>query len=161
MRITNVYKGSQRTPAQKANEEEVRRLFEDWRPGPQELLASGKWKGPIIVEGQQDFWKALGQVRAFRQAQGLTLKDVSDRCGIDVATLSKLENGKQANPTLFTILLYVGAVGRRLHISVRPGLEEPLQVSVVRQANLTRDGAVKPTRKRTNARKARPAKARE
>jgi hypothetical protein len=120
MKVTNVYSDKHRTPAQKAKEKAVRQMFQNWKPGPEELLASGKWDGPVLVEGQEAFWTAIRQVRAFRRAQGLSLKDVSERCGIDVATLSKLENGKQANPTLFTMLLYVGAVGKRLHFSVRP-----------------------------------------
>src|SRR5262249_15401473 len=119
MRVTNVYSDSHRTAAEKAKEKEARAVFEDWKPGPEELLDSGRWQGPILVEGARGFWEAIRQVRAFREAQGITLKEVSERCGIDVATLSKLENGKQANPTLFTMLLYVGAVGKRLHFSVR------------------------------------------
>jgi transcriptional regulator with XRE-family HTH domain len=134
MKITNVYGGKHRTSAQKAQEKEVRRMFKDWKPGPEELLASGKWKGPVIVEGAEEFWIAIRQLRAFREAQGLTLKDVSERCGIDVATLSKLENGKQANPTLFTMLLYVGAVGKRLTFSIRERPKLPVQVSEIREA---------------------------
>jgi DNA-binding XRE family transcriptional regulator len=137
MKITNVYGSKHRTSAQKAQEKEVRRMFEDWKPGPEELLASGQWKGPIIVEGAEEFWKAIRQLRALREAQGLTLKDVSERCGIDVATLSKLENGKQANPTLFTMLLYVGAVGKRLTFSIRTRPKLAVQVSEIREANAT------------------------
>src|ERR1700730_4440934 len=125
MKVTNVYSDRHRTSAQKAKEKEVREMFQDWKPGPEELLASGRWPGPVLVEGDQEFWQAIRQVRAFREAQGLTLKDVSQRCGIDVATLSKLENGKQANPTLFTMLLYAGAVGKRLHFSI--GARTPLR----------------------------------
>src|SRR5438067_8596576 len=140
MKVTNVYRASQRTPAQKADEQVVRQLFQDWKPGPEELLASGRWKGPIRVEGEQEFWKAIREVRAFREAEGLTLKDVSERCGIDVATLSKLENGKQANPTLFTILLYVGAVGKRLHFSVRERPPVALQVTEIREVGTASNG---------------------
>ncbi len=153
MKVTNVYKESHRTPAQKAKEKEVRQMFQDWKPGPEELLASGKWKGPVIVEGEQEFWKAIRAVRAFREAQGLTLKDVSERCGIDVATLSKLENGKQTNPTLFTMLLYVGAVGKRLHFSVRQRPQTILQISESRGANSASDGTPPPTGMRVKARR--------
>ncbi len=134
MKITNVYRPKRQTAAQKAKEKEARDLFQDWQLGPEELLASGRWKGPVIVEGEQEFWKAIREVRAVREAQGLTLKVVSERCGIDVATLSKLENGKQANPTLFTMLLYVGAVGKRLHFAVGERPAKALQVSETREA---------------------------
>src|SRR5580765_1165853 len=142
MKITNIYSDSHRTSAQKAKEKEVREMFKDWKPGAEELLASGKWNGPIIVEGQQDFWEAIHRVRELRLAKGMTLKDVSLRCGIDVPTLSKLENGKQANPTLFTILLYVGAVGEHLHFSVRPRLQSDLQVSEIRHTKAAVNGTV-------------------
>src|SRR5205085_6585103 len=140
MKVTNVYTGKHRTSAQKANEKEVRQMFQNWKPGPEELLASGRWEGPILVEGQEAFWKAIRQVRAFRAAQGLTLKEVSERCGIDVATLSKLENGKQANPTLFTMLLYVGAVGKRLHFSVHQRPQVAVQVTEIRENSTASDG---------------------
>jgi transcriptional regulator with XRE-family HTH domain len=159
MKVTNVYSDSHRTSAQKAKEKEVRQLFQSWKPGPEELLASGQWEGPVAVEGQEDFWTAIREVRAFREARGLTLKDVSERCGIDVATLSKLENGKQANPTLFTMLLYVGAVGKRLHFAVRRRPQAPLQVSEIRDTGnrTVANGAAKPVRKRAKGRKAKLA----
>src|SRR4029077_15767626 len=92
--------------------------------------------------------RTMRQVRAFREAQGLTLKDVSERCGIDVATLSKLENGKQSNPTLFTMLLYVGAVGKRLHFSVLPRPKAALQVSEMRDVCTASNGTAPGTRRR-------------
>jgi hypothetical protein len=151
MKVTNVYSASHRTAAQKAREKEVRDMFRDWKPGPEELLASGKWKGPVVVAGEQEFWKAIRKVRAFRRARGMTLKDVSVRCGIDVATLSKLENGKQVNPTLFTMLLYVGAVGKRLYFSVRPRPQAAVQISEVRRTDTTANGRTA-RRKRTSVR---------
>jgi transcriptional regulator with XRE-family HTH domain len=155
MKITNIYAGKHRNAAQKAQEKAVRQVFQDWKPGPEELLASGKWKGPILVEGAKEFWKAIREVRALREAQGLTLKDVSERCGIDVATLSKLENGKQANPTLFTMLLYVGAVGKRLAFSIQEKPQVPVHVSEIRERE-TVNG--KPLAKDTKSRRLRHAK---
>jgi transcriptional regulator with XRE-family HTH domain len=154
VKVTNIYSGKHRTTAQKAKENEVREMFQDWKPGPEELLASGRWQGPVIVEGQQDFWTAIRQVRALREAQGLTLRDVSARCGIDVATLSKLENGKQANPTLFTILLYVGAVGQRLHFSVEARPPAATQISEIRDGEAMANGTSRSIGKRTKTARA-------
>jgi transcriptional regulator with XRE-family HTH domain len=94
------------------------------------------------MQGEQEFWKAIRQARASREAQGLTLKDVSERCGIDVATLSKLENGKQTNPTLFTML----AVGKRLHFSVHSRPQAALQISEIRDSTAA-NGTGKPKKK--------------
>jgi len=140
MRITNVYSKTRLTPDQKAKEAQVRKMFQDWKPGPEELLESGRWAGPIMVEGQEEFRKAIRRVRSYRAAQGLTLKDISTRCGIDVATLSKLENGKQTNPTLFTMLLYVGAVGKRLHFAIGERQKISLQISERRDAGTRSKG---------------------
>src|SRR6266852_2326785 len=151
MKVTNVYRKSHLTPEQRAKESEVRKMFQDWKPGPEELLASGRWQGPIVVEGQEEFRKAIGRVRAFREAQGLTLKDISERCGIDVATLSKLENGKQANPTLFTMLLYAGAVGKRLYFSVgkRPAVAPKVREN--RDADTGSNGAAQAKQRRAKS----------
>jgi transcriptional regulator with XRE-family HTH domain len=153
MKVTNVYRKSKLTPQQKAEEKEAREMFQNWKPGPEELLASGRWQGHIIVEGQQEFWKTIRRVRALREVQGLTLKDVSERCGIDVGTLSKLENGKQANPTLFTILLYVGAVGKRLHFSIRQRPLVAFKVEEIREESAETNGKPVPRRRRPKARK--------
>jgi transcriptional regulator with XRE-family HTH domain len=153
MKVTNVYSDRHRTAAQKAKEKEVRQRFQHWKPGAEELLASGQWPGLVVVEGQEEFWKAIRQVRADREAQGLTLKQVSERCGIDVATLSKLENGKQPNPTLFTMLLYVGAVGQRLRFEVGPRPRRAVQVVEVRDAPGGRDGNGRSAARRAGARR--------
>jgi transcriptional regulator with XRE-family HTH domain len=157
MKVTNVYSDGHRTAAQKTREKEARRLFEDWKPGPEELLASGKWDGPILVEGAEEFWKAIREARACRERQGLTLKDVSKRCGIDVATLSKLENGRQANPTLFTMLLYIGALGQRLGFSLRPRRRPAVQFTEARDPTAATNGKGQPARQQRGRRKARSA----
>jgi DNA-binding phage protein len=60
--------------------------------------------------------KALSALRAERERQGLSLSDVSDRSGIDRATLAKLETGKNPNPTFETLSRYAGALGIRLEL---------------------------------------------
>ena len=49
-----------------------------------------------------------------RLAAGLTLAVVSKRTGIDQATLSRLENGRQPNPTIDSLWRYARAIGRSL-----------------------------------------------
>jgi transcriptional regulator with XRE-family HTH domain len=58
----------------------------------------------------------LWRLKASREAAGLTLADVSARCGIDQPALSRLENGRTQNPTLDTLWRYA-AVGKRLVLS--------------------------------------------
>ena len=62
--------------------------------------------------------KLLKQLKASREAAGLTLADVSARCGIDQPALSRLENGHTQNPTLDTLWRYAAAAGKRLVMSI-------------------------------------------
>ena len=58
--------------------------------------------------------QALSSLREERERQGLSLADVSERSGIDRATLSKLETGKLPNPTVGTLRTLARALNKRL-----------------------------------------------
>ena len=62
---------------------------------------------------------ALESLKRERERMGLSLTDVAERSGIDRATLSKLENGRQVNPTLGTLNRYAAALGKRLGLVVQ------------------------------------------
>jgi transcriptional regulator with XRE-family HTH domain len=48
------------------------------------------------------------------EQQRLSLTAMAERTGTDRATISKLETGKLANPTIGTLRPYAKALGRRL-----------------------------------------------
>ena len=58
--------------------------------------------------------RGLGGPARERERQGLSLTDMAELTGIDRATISKLETGKIANPTIGTLRTYAKALGRRL-----------------------------------------------
>ena len=60
----------------------------------------------------------LMQLRAAREAKGLSLSDLTELTGMDRSALSKLETGQRANPTVETLVRYAGAVGKRLVVSL-------------------------------------------
>jgi ribosome-binding protein aMBF1 (putative translation factor) len=64
--------------------------------------------------GDPDLIAALAGLRRERERQGLSLTDLSERTGIDRATISKLETGKIANPTVGTLRTLAGALGQKL-----------------------------------------------
>jgi DNA-binding XRE family transcriptional regulator len=105
------------TPEQRAQHQAIRKAFGDWHPGPEELIASGaaaRLGLDIIHFPAQEL---LRQLKASREAAGLTLADVSAFCGIDQPALSRLETGHTQNPTLDTLWRYAAAVGKRLVLS--------------------------------------------
>src|SRR5205823_5463655 len=60
----------------------------------------------------------LRQLKAAREAKGLSLADLTDLTGMDRSALSKLETGQRANPTVETLVRYAEAVGKRLVVSL-------------------------------------------
>ena len=61
-----------------------------------------------------DFAVFLASARKEREARGLTLSEVAARMGCDHAAVSRLESGKQPNPTVNTVMRYVEAIGLRI-----------------------------------------------
>ncbi len=106
-----------RTPAQRAQHQAIRDAFRNWHPGPEELIASGAAGrlGLNVIHAPAQ--ALLRDLKASREAAGLTLADVSARCGIDQPALSRLENGRTPNPTLDTLWRYAAALGKRLVLS--------------------------------------------
>jgi predicted transcriptional regulator len=60
----------------------------------------------------------LAQLKAAREAKGLSLADLTELTGMDRSALSKLETGQRANPTVETLVRYAEAVGKRLEVSL-------------------------------------------
>src|SRR5438309_4242874 len=60
----------------------------------------------------------LIQLKAAREAKGLSLSDLTELTGMDRSALSKLETGQRANLTVETLVRYADAVGKRLVVSL-------------------------------------------
>ena len=101
------------TAADRARHKAIRQEFEHC-PTQEELQASGTSDGPIKSGAFFDVRILIHGLKKARAAAGLTLAAVSKRTGMDQATLSRLENGRQPNPTVDTLWRYANAVGRQL-----------------------------------------------
>src|SRR5437764_12359332 len=102
------------TAEQRAKHQAIRDAFRDWHPGPEELIASGQAARLDLNVIHFPAHDVLQQLKASRESAGLTLAEVSARCGIDQPALSRLENGRNQNPTIDTLWRYAAAVGMRL-----------------------------------------------
>src|SRR5437588_11345646 len=105
------------TSEQRAQHQAIRDSFRDWHPGPEELIASGAAARLGLDVIHSPAQELVRQLKAAREAAGLTLADLSARCGIDQPALSRLENGHTPNPTLDTLWRHAAAVGKRLVLS--------------------------------------------
>jgi DNA-binding XRE family transcriptional regulator len=108
---------TQRTAEDRARRQAVRDRFREWHPSPEELIASGEGAKFDLRGEYRELRPFVEEIKREREAAGLTLAEVSRRCGIDQPALSRLENGHSTNPTLDTLWRYAAAVGRRLVLS--------------------------------------------
>jgi DNA-binding XRE family transcriptional regulator len=113
------------TAADRARHKAVRKEFEHC-PTQEELESSGTYEGPIKSGAYFQVRLLIRELKQVRERAGLTLAVVSKRTGMDQATLSRLENGRQPNPTVDTLWRYARAVGRQLVLThAGGGAEEP------------------------------------
>ena len=78
-----------------------------------------KSKGRAFFRRHEMIQQVIAELRAARQAQGLSLAEVGERSGIGKANVSRLENDASPNPTWDTIVRYAKSVGRKLEVSLR------------------------------------------
>ncbi|HVA50951.1 MAG TPA: helix-turn-helix transcriptional regulator [Pirellulales bacterium] len=105
------------TAEDRARHRAIRAMFRNWHPSPEELIASGEGANFDLQGEYRELRPFVDEIKRAREAAGLTLAEVSRRCGIDQPALSRLENGHNKNPTLGTLWRYAAAVGRRLILS--------------------------------------------
>ncbi len=103
----------------RARHQAIRDKFRDWHPSPEELIASGEGASFDLHGEYRELRPFVDEIKRAREATGLTLAEVSRRCGIDQPALSRLENGHNKNPTLDTLWRYAAAVGRRLVLATK------------------------------------------
>src|SRR5271166_5428601 len=113
------------TAADRARHKAIRQEFQHC-PTQQDLEASGAYDGPIKSGAYFQVRILIQELKKVREAAGLTLAAVSKQTGMDQATLSRLENGRQPNPTVDTLWRYARALGRELVLGHTNGkAEEP------------------------------------
>lgn len=113
------------TAADRARHRAIREEFAN-RLSQEDLEVSGTYEGPIKAGAYFAVKVLIHELKKERQAAGLTLAAVAKRTGMDQATLSRLENGRQPNPTVDTLWRYAQAVGRELVLThSRVAAKEP------------------------------------
>lgn len=81
-------------------------------------------KNEIVAIGREAFARherllhTVTELKAERERLGLTLEEVGRRSGIGKANLSRLENAKDPNPTIATLMRYAKALGKDILITL-------------------------------------------
>lgn len=88
------------------------------KPGPSELLTEQERANAAPFYFMLRAF--VRQLKDAREAAGMTLADVSERSGLAVESLSRLETGTLTNPTWKTLGAYAAAVGCRPNLTAEP-----------------------------------------
>lgn len=124
----HIHRPNTQTTEQRQREKELRERFQRERPSLEQLVASGEYAPPMPHGVYLEILGLLAGLRGVRESAGLSLTDLAARTGIDKAALSRLETGRQGNPTLETIFRYVNALGKR--IVVEDALPAPQEAAM-------------------------------
>jgi predicted transcriptional regulator len=118
MSVKRIHRKIERTPEQQRQLEEVRKRFQQERPGLEGLLADGD-AAEVVSQGEYlDLRAMLAALKKCRESRGLSLTDAANRSGMDRAAISRLENGVYLNPTVDTLYRYAQAIGVEIGFSV-------------------------------------------
>src|SRR5262249_16787576 len=115
MKARRVFRANRKTPAERVREKLLREKLQSERPSLQDLVREGACDADAIMTMGMyfDVQTALQGLKRERQRCGLSIGDVSKRSGLDRSVVSRLENGKQDNPTVATLMRYAAALGKR------------------------------------------------
>lgn len=115
MKVRRVFRGNRKTAEERAREQKLREKLQKEKPELEDLVRSGACDpDAVMTMGMYfDVQQALQALKRERQRRGLSIGDVAERSGLDRAVVSRLENGKQDNPTVATLMRYAAALGKR------------------------------------------------
>lgn len=115
MKAQRVFRANRKTAQERAREQALREKLQKDRPSLEDLIRTGDCDpDAVMTMGMYfDVQRALQTLKRERERAKLSIGDVAARSGLDRAVVSRLENGKQDNPTVATLMRYAAALGKR------------------------------------------------
>ena len=115
MKARRIFRANRKTAAERVREQALREKLQKEKPALEDLVRTGACDpDAVMTMGMYfDVQGALQALKRERERSGLSIGDVAERSGLDRAVVSRLENGKQDNPTVATLMRYAAAVGKR------------------------------------------------
>jgi DNA-binding Xre family transcriptional regulator len=114
--VKRIFRQTKLTKREAERDRRIREEVQKEYPPGQKVVIR---KDPTIPATQGDIWALhdfILDLKEERLRQNLTLQDIQDATGIDRAVLSRLETGKNLNPTFATLSRYAWALGKTLSI---------------------------------------------
>ncbi len=104
------------SPAREAELQELRAQIEAEKPA---LLAEGKAKLKAAKAKRAELASIFASLKAEREKLGLTLAEMSERCGMAREVIYRLETQATPNPTIATIERYASALGLEVSFALK------------------------------------------
>src|SRR5687768_2340429 len=114
MKARRIFRANQKTAQERVRERALREKLQKERPSLEDLVDTGRCDpDAVMTMGMYfDVQKALQALKRDRKRSGISISDVAERSGLDRAVVSRLENGKQDNPTVATLMRYAAAIDK-------------------------------------------------
>jgi ribosome-binding protein aMBF1 (putative translation factor) len=112
MKVQRIFRANRKTAEERARERKLREKLQREKP----LVRSDACDpDAVMTMGMYfDVQRTLQALKRERERRGLSIGDLAERSGLDRSVVSRLENGKQDNPTVATLMRYAAAIGKRL-----------------------------------------------
>lgn len=116
MKTQRVFRANKKSAAERSREKALRDQLQKDRPALDDMIRAGDCDpDAVMTMGMYfDVQMVLRALKRDRERRGVSISDVAERSGLDRAVVSRLENGKQDNPTVATLMRYAAAIGKRL-----------------------------------------------
>ena len=106
------YRKAKQSPEEAARLRADRERYQKEKKSPLQLLAEGGHDDFIPLGALLELHQAMAWLKKERERQGMTLARLWELTGIDQGALSRLETGKNDNPTYDTISRVAAALGK-------------------------------------------------
>jgi len=124
MNARHVHREAKRTPEETAQLRADRERYQKNKPSPEQLLAEGGHEDFVPMGELLQIHQVAFSLKKERERQGITLAQLEEFAGIDQAALSRLENGKNVNPTLDTLQRIAAALNKTICCTLRDAPEQ-------------------------------------
>jgi DNA-binding Xre family transcriptional regulator len=117
--IKHVHRKAPRTAEQRAKLKADRDRYQREQKTPEKLLVDGGHQNFVRHGDLLMLHQLMAALKQERERQNLTMAELSTITGIDQAALSRLENGKNSNPTFETMNRIAAALGKTIECTLK------------------------------------------
>jgi hypothetical protein len=114
MTIKRIHRKTKQTAEEEIRVGALREKYQRAKPGPDQVADSGKYDGSMQAAAFWEVRRVMAALKVERERQALSLALLAERSGIDEGAISRLETGRQVNPSMDTLSRIAAGLGMRV-----------------------------------------------